>query len=135
MRASIAGAAGIVAVAALLSAGTGCVAAGAAAAGTAAGIAYSDRGAKGDLEGSASDVQERALEVFEKEGIAITSTKVEQSGARRVVEGKRGDQNVTVTMTAAGQEVTHVEATAEKSPVEWDKDLAKRIIEEMVRAA
>ncbi len=135
MRASFAGLSRVVVAAGLLSAGAGCVAAGAAAAGTAAGIAYSDRGAKADVKGNAEEVQQRALEAFEKEGIAVTATRIEEGGAKRVVEGKRGDQDVNVTMTPAGEDVTHVEATAEQSPVGWDKEFARRIVQEMVKEA
>lgn len=109
----------------------GCVTAAAAGAGTVAGIEYTNRGAKGDLQGSVDDVANRARQVFDKQGIVTTEVNVEEGGTKRVLGGRKGDLNVSVDMTASTPNVTHVEVVAQKSPVQWDKDYAKSVMQKI----
>ena len=80
-------------------AASGCVTAAAAGAGAVAGIEYTNRGAKGDIKGSVDDVAKRTEKVFRQQGIALTESKVEKSGAERVLAGKQGDLDVKVTIS------------------------------------
>ncbi len=108
-----------------------CVTAAAAGAGTVAGIEYTSRGAKGELQGSMDNVAHRTREVFDKQGIVATEVKVEDGGTKRVLGGRKGDLNVQVEMTASTPNVTHVEVVAQKNPVQWDKDYAKSVMQKI----
>ncbi len=76
---------------------------------------------------------ERAFGHF---GIERTSLKVEDDGAKREVEGRAEarDADVKVTLERQGGG-THVEVSARKSLVTWDKDFARQIIEKIVEFA
>ncbi|HEY3444861.1 MAG TPA: hypothetical protein VGK67_00800 [Myxococcales bacterium] len=122
-----------VALAASLGA-TGCWTAAAAGAGAVAGVAYTNRGAETEVNGSVAQVEKRAQKVLEQQGIAIAASKVEAGGSKRVLEGKHGDLNVTITMVGTTESQTHVEVVAQKNPVQWDKDYAKQLAQNIAKA-
>lgn len=57
-----------------------------------------------------------------------------QNGNKVTIEGSLGDRDVTVAIQTAGTG-SKVVVAAKKSPVTWDKDLAKRILEKIVAGA
>jgi hypothetical protein len=50
---------------------------------------------------------------------------------KRELEGKAGDRDVNITIEQDGS-TTKVEVTAKTSPVTWDKDFAKSVLEEIL---
>jgi hypothetical protein len=111
----------------------GCVAAGAAAAGAGSAIYLTTRGAGSTVSGSIDDVERRARSVFADEGIPVTGSQIQNSGAKREIQGKKGDLDVTVSMEQQGGETTKTEVSARKNLVEWDKDYAQKLLSEIVK--
>lgn len=120
----------LVAAATLTSSGCFLVAAGA---GAGAAIAYTQRGASGQVPGSVDDVFGKAASAFSQLGITETGRSTRDSGNSRTLVGKTGEQEVTVEMKRASEATTAVEVTAKKNVVEYDKELAKRVLDAMVK--
>jgi len=104
----------------------GCLAAGAAAAGAGTGIYLTSRGAESVVKGSMDDVERRARAVFAAEGIPVTGSQVENSGARREIKGPKGDLEISVLMQQQGAESTKTEVSARKNIAVWDKNYAQQ---------
>lgn len=124
---------GPAAVLALLLAG--CVAA-AAGAGAAGAVYITDRGAESQVPASVATTYQVARGVFKDLGITETRTvKQSESGAeKRSLEGKREGRDVQVDLKESGGG-THVDVVVKKTPVTWDKDLAKQILNKIVEDA
>jgi len=118
------------AAATLTSSGCFLVAAGA---GAGAAIAYTQRGASGQVPGTVDAVFGKATSAFSQLGITETGRSTGDSGNTRTLVGKTGEQEVTVEMTRASDETTAVAVTAKKNVVEYDKELAKRVLDAMVK--
>lgn len=116
-------------------AGAGCILA-AAGAGAGSAIYVSDRGTESTVTASVERTFQATRQAFTELGIkeTKTETKREDGAERRVLEGSTGERDVTVTMESQDQS-THVEVTARKSAVTWDKDFARKILEKIVGAA
>lgn len=110
---------------------SGCflVAAGAGAAGA---IAYTNRGASATVAGSVNSVFDRALAAFAGQQITETGRATEDNGAKRTLKGRTGDVEVTVELHRATDQTTKVEVIAAKNVVEYDKELAKRVLDRIV---
>jgi hypothetical protein len=121
-------------VAALAGPVSGCVAAAAAGAGAGTGIYLTSRGVSSVLEGSVSDVAAHTRSVLDAEGITITETKAEAEGDKRSFKGKKGDLDITVDLERQGPKTTKAEVTARKNLAEWDKDYARKLLDEIVKA-
>ncbi len=119
---------------ALLGTGTlsGCflIAAGAGAAGA---IAFTNRGATSSIAGTVDATFNRATTAFAALGITETGRGTENSGATRTLKGKQGDTEVNVEMKRENNEVTKVEVVAARNTVDFDKDLAKRVLDRMMQ--
>ena len=111
----------------------GCVAATAAAAGAGTGIYLTSRGAESAVKGSVDQVEQRARAVLQKEGVNITGTKTEESGAKRELSGTKGDLEITVSMERQDSGMTKAEVSARKNLVTWDKDYAQKLLGEIVK--
>src|SRR6267143_568081 len=111
----------------------GCLAAGAAAAGAGTGVYLTSRGAESIVAGSIDDVEKRARAVFEAEGIPVTGSQVESSGAKRERKGRRGDLEITVSMEQQGATATKTEVSARKNVAVWDKDYAQQLLGKIVK--
>lgn len=105
----------------------------AAGAGAGAAIAYTQRGASGQVPGTVDAVFGKATSAFSQLGITETGRSTGDSGDTRTLVGKTGEQEVTVEMKRASDETTAVEVTAKKNVVEYDKELAKRVLDAMVK--
>lgn len=114
--------------------GSGCVAA-AAGAGAGTGIYLTSRGAKGIVQGSVSDVTSQARMVLEQNGVEVNATSTENKGERQVLEGKKGDLDVKVTLARESATTTRAEVSARKNLVEWDKDYARALLDQIVKAS
>jgi DNA-binding protein YbaB len=110
----------------------GCLAA--AGAGLGAGIYLSDRGAESLVAAPIDQTFSAAQEVFREMGMTEQTTSAEQSASseERQISGKRGEKNVKVTLRTEG-EGTRVEVVASEDMVVWDKDLAKEVLEQIVK--
>ncbi|HEU4648860.1 MAG TPA: DUF3568 family protein [Gemmatimonadales bacterium] len=113
----------------------GCVAAGAAAAGAGTGIYLTSRGAESTIKGNIDDVAARTKAVFSQEGITLdaSSTKNDQDEKKREYKGKKGNLDITASLSSADSGTTKVEVSARKNTVEWDKDYAQQLLNKIVK--
>src|SRR5215469_10035612 len=111
-----------------------CIAAGAAAAGAGSGIYFTTRGVESNVKGSAADVERRARDVFNQEGIPVTGTQTDNGGEKREIKGNKNGLDVTVSMEKQAG-ATKTEVSARKNLVEWDKDYAQRLLNKIVTAS
>lgn len=105
----------------------------AAGAGAGAAIAYTQRGASASVPGKVDAVFGQAQSAFSVLRISETGQSTENSGALRRLVGKTGDQEVTVEIKRTSDEVAAVEVVARKNVVDYDRDLAKRVLDQIVR--
>lgn len=121
----------ILVLAASSTAAGGCflVAAGAGAAGA---IAYTNRGATSVVAGTVDQVFDRAGAAFQQAGIDETGRSTENSGTQRKLIGSKGEYEVTAELNRTTDSTTKVEITARKSAVEYDKELAKDILNRLL---
>ncbi|BAH37232.1 MAG TPA: DUF3568 domain-containing protein [Gemmatimonas aurantiaca] len=104
----------------------------AAGAGAGAAIAYTQRGASASVPGSVDAVFGKAQSAFNAMSINETGQSTENSGATRRLVGKNGDNEITVEIKRSSDEVAAVEVVAKKNVVDYDKDLAKRVLDRIV---
>jgi hypothetical protein len=108
-----------------LIAGCFLVAAGAGAAGA---VAYTNRGATSTVAGSVDQVFARGVAAFQQAGISETGRSTEDNGRERKLIGTKGEYEVTAELNRSTDSTTKVEIIARKSAVEYDKELAKDIL-------
>lgn len=108
----------------------------AAGAGAGGAVYVTERDAEATLPASVAVVEASAKRTFGEMGIKEKRTIAEegQAGLKRTVEGTLDDRDITVAIQTAGTGAKVVVA-ARKSPVTWDKDLAKKILEKIVEGA
>ena len=104
----------------------------AAGAGAAGAVAYTNRGATSSVAGTVDQVFDRAAAAFQQAGITETGRSTENSGTQRKLIGTKGEYEVTAELNRASDSTTKVEITARKSAVEYDKELAKDILNRML---
>jgi hypothetical protein len=95
-------------------------------------VAYSDRGAKGNVKGNIQDINTHAEQVFQNLGIQLTSTEMKGSGDDRELVGQSNGDEVTVKLTAGDNNTTHIEAVAKNGAQSWDKEYAKNVVSQIV---
>lgn len=105
----------------------------AAGAGAGAAVAYNNRGATVQMPGSVDATFDKAVASFGANGITETGRATENSGNSRRLTGKTGDMEVTVEIKRASDTTTDVEVVAKKNVVDYDKELAKRVLDAMVK--
>jgi len=110
-----------------------CAAAAIGAAGAVGGVAYTDRGAEGEIKGDVEQVKRRATEVLQNMGIQITGNEMKKSGKEQSINAKSGSTDISVTMTQAATGTTHIEVLAKESAIKWNKDYAKDILSRIVK--
>ncbi|MGD2217409.1 MAG: hypothetical protein PVJ64_11650 [Gemmatimonadales bacterium] len=114
---------------------SGCIAA-AAGAGAGAGIYATTRGVESVVSASVDATFAAAESAFEYFEIEQTSMKVESGGAERELEGRSEARAVDVRVKFEEQgSGTHIEVTARKNLVEWDKDFAREVVAKIVEIA
>ena len=119
-----------------LALGPGCapaVVAGAATVGAVGGIAYTDRGAQGDVQGSPDDVRRDAQAVFNHMGIATTGYSMKNGGAERELKGKSSTADVKVSIVATSPTTSRVEVDARQGTLSWNKDYARQVLTGIVQ--
>jgi Protein of unknown function (DUF3568) len=105
----------------------------AAGAGAGAAVAYTNRGATANIEGNVNSVFDRAVRAFGTLSIAETGRATEDSGNTRRLVGKMGEHEVTVEVQRQSDNVSAVEVTAKKNVVDYDKEIAKKVLDTMVK--
>ena len=106
-----------------------------AAAGAGAGAAYyiTNRGAEGMATGSFDQVTQNAIAVMDRMGIERTDPDVnEQDGDERELKGRYQDMDVVIELERRTDTNTLVQVTAKKSEVNYEKDFAQRVVQEIV---
>jgi hypothetical protein len=120
-------------VAALAAAAPGCIAA-AAAAGAGGAVYVTSRGAESLVEGQPSDIAGKVPDAFGEFGITQTGTSTENGGDKQQFKGTNAaGLEITVDLERRSPSTTRVEVTARKNVAEWDKDLARQILDRFVR--
>jgi hypothetical protein len=109
----------------------GCAAA-AAGAGAAAAIAYNERGVSSKVGGAPAQVFQRSQAVFRELGITETGHEMGDDGVEHELKGRRGDLEITVDIKQDSENLTSVEVFAQESPVEWDREYAREVLEAII---
>ena len=104
----------------------------AAGAGAAGAIAYTNRGATSVVPGTVDQAFDRAAAAFQQAGIAETGRSTADNGRQRKLVGTKGEYEVTAELNHTTDSTTKVEITARKSAVEYDKEMAKDILNRIV---
>lgn len=115
----------VLAASPLIAGGCFLVAAGAGAAGA---IAYTNRGATSVVPGTVDQAFNRAVVAFQQAGITETGRSTENSGRLRKLIGTKGEVEVTAELNWTTDSTTKVEIIAKESAVEYDKELAKDVL-------
>jgi len=108
----------------------------AAGAGAGGAVYVTERDAEATLLASVAVVEASAKRTFDEMGITEKRTIAEDGagGLKRTLEGTLDDRDISVAIQTAGTGAKVVVA-ARKTPVTWDKDLAKKILEKIVEGA
>lgn len=120
----------VLAASPLVAGGCFLVAAGAGAAGA---IAYTNRGATSVVAGTVEQAFNRTVVAFQQAGITETGRATENSGRLRKLIGTKGEVEVTAELNWSTDSTTKVEITAKENAVEYDKELAKDILNRIVK--
>jgi hypothetical protein len=107
----------------------------AAGAGAAGAVAYTNRGATSVIAGTVDQVFDRAAVAFQQAAITETGRSTEDSGRLRKIIGTKGEYEVTAELNRSTDSTTKVEITARKSAVEYDKEMAKDILNRILTTA
>ena len=92
------------------------------------------QGSEIELKKSITEVSKQTEEVFKTMGIQVTSNRSEDSGAKQVIRGKKGENLVEVQLTQKGPDQTHVSVIAKKGLVALNKDLAQQVLEQIIHS-
>ncbi len=93
------------------------------------------QGSEIDVKKPLSDVGKKTEEVFKSMGIQVISNKLEESGAKQVIQGRKGENTVEVLLSQKTSDQTHVTVTAKKGLVSLNKDLAQQVIEQIIQSS
>lgn len=100
----------------------------AAGAGAAGAVAYTNRGATSNVPGTVDQVFARTSTAFQAAGVAETGRSTANNGEQRKLVGTKGEYEVTAEINRSNDTTAKVEVTAKKSAVEYDKELAKDVL-------
>jgi hypothetical protein len=107
----------------------GCLAAAAGAAG--GGLYFTTRGVGQVVEGGFGPVTDATREAFTTLGVEYKGQRDSDDGKNREIWGKSGDDDVTVDLEERTDVATKVEVSVKTGAVTWDKDMARKILEEI----
>ena len=114
--------------------GIGCAAAAVGAAGAGGGYYFTSRGVGSTIDKPVDRVAARAETVLANEGVTLTENNDKAEGDKRELKGKKGDLDITVELTRGeGGGSTKAEVSARKNLVEWDKDYAQKVMDQIVK--
>lgn len=109
---------------------TGCLVAAAAGAGGA--IVLSGHTAEAIVDRPVADMASVAEQVMQDDGVDITDTRSQDSGAKRVLKGEKGDLDVTVTIQRT-DDGTKLGVEAQRNAARWDDDYARALLAKIIR--
>ncbi len=98
-------------------------------------VGFTSTGTESMLGRPIDDVSTAAVTILHQNGIVISDENSEKGGDHREYKGTANGRDVTVTLEREGPQATKVEVTARKNLVEWDKDFARMINEEIAAKA
>jgi hypothetical protein len=108
----------------------GCLlAAGGAAAGS--GVYLTTRGAEAVVHGDLDAITDATRQAFETLGVEWKGEKIQEAGEEKELYGSTSDGEVTVELAMRTENATEVSVRVRKSAVTWDKEMARRILEEV----
>ena len=110
---------------------TACVAA--AAAGAAGAIYATTRGVESLVSAPVDQVASRVPPVMNKLDIVETGKSSEESGGKREFKGTHDDLDVSIQLEQQDSAMTKVGVSARKNVAEWDKDFARKVLEEILQ--
>ncbi|HKK07507.1 MAG TPA: DUF3568 family protein [Gemmatimonadota bacterium] len=110
---------------------SGCLAAAAGAG--AGGLYFTTRGVGQVVEGDVEQVTGATRQAFSNLGVDYKGQKDSDEGKTREVYGAVDGDDVTVGLEPKTDVATKVEVSVRKNAVAWDKDMARRIVEEIQR--
>lgn len=94
--------------------------------------AQSLQGSEIDIRKPLSEVVARVEEVFKVNEIRMTLNRMDESGNRRVIRGRRGNTSVEVQLTQKSHEETHISVVSKRGLVAIDRDLSQQLIEQII---
>ena len=100
--------------------------------GAAGGIAFTERGARGDVKGDVGRVQSQAKQALQEMNIQVTGNASQNSGKEQSLDGKSGNTEVSVKMNQTTSDMTHIEVIAKEGTLKWNKDYAQQILSKIV---
>ena len=62
----------------------------------------------------------------------LTFDRVENSGAKREIKGKKGELEVSASVERQGDRTSKVDVSARKNLAVWDKDYAQKLLGKIV---
>jgi hypothetical protein len=92
------------------------------------------QGSEADVKKPLLEVGKQTEEVFKTMGIQVTSNKVEDSGVKQIIRGRKGENTVEVQLSQKAADQTHLTVVAKKGLVALNKDLAQQVIEQIIRS-
>ncbi len=108
---------------------SGCLLAAAAGAGGA--IHFSGHTAEAIVDRSVDDMSSAAESTLASEGVSISASHNEDSGATRTYEGKKDDLDITVTIERSGGGAK-IRVSAQRNTASWDDDYAKELLAKII---
>jgi len=110
---------------------SGCLLAAGGAAAAGSGVYVTSRGAEAIVQGGVGEIASTTRQAFANLSIEHRGHKESDDGQDREVFGRTEDAEVTVDLDRRTENATKVEVRVKKSAVTWDKDMARRILEEI----
>lgn len=107
----------------------GCIFAAGAAAGS--GVYFTSRGAEAIVQGSTDQVADATRQAFETLGVRWQGQREKDDGDVHEIWGLSGEDDVTVEVHRKTESASRLEVRVRRGAVTWDKDMAKRIVEEI----
>jgi hypothetical protein len=92
-------------------------------------VSRTTRGVEADVPGTLDNVEQRARTVLEERGLEITRDAPTDDGTGRVVEGQRSSLRVVVEIRDGGSSAARTEVIAFRNFVEWDRTLARELLD------
>jgi hypothetical protein len=97
-------------------------------------IVQTIQGSEIDVKKPLVEVGRQTEEVFKTMGIQVTSNKIDDSGSKQIIRGKKGENTVEVQINQKAPDQTHLVVIAKKGLVALNKDLAQQVIEQIIRS-
>jgi hypothetical protein len=100
-----------------------------------AGVYMTDQGAESLVKSTVDEVYDGSQEALNDMGIRIKDSGMTPDGKVRTILAEKDDTDVLVKMAQSGDSVdqTKVEVIAQKGAETWDKDYARKVMQEIIK--